>query len=308
MRAVLLECAYRPTPTIKSGRAYPEPPDWLVEAIITAVRQRQAGENVEVFKTLVASGKVPALRDFLAENPSALDATSRGLYDAQALSLLQLLIELPQGRASLAAYAQDFPRGDGGNPAGHLLAHFPTLAGSEQSLGKWWALSLARLASSDRFHGASPEETERQLAALLTIEVLQKDTARKFEIGQFAEYLKIPASRAALRNRILDLAALSTGAHALFRPVIAEYEQILAQIERGKIKDVPKQLASAATYRAMILSRLGDINDYLNWIEATQTPTESGAFKSTPSALPASPKRADAISKYLDAMEKAFND
>lgn len=313
VRAVLLELAYRQMPAIKSGHAYPEPPEWLVTAIIGAMRQRgEPGVNADVFKTLVAGGKVPELRDFLSEKPAGLDSTSRALYEAQSLSLLQLLIELPQGRASLATYVRDFPRADPSDPAGNLIAHFPALAGSEQSLGKWWALSLARFASTDRFHGMSADETEKQLAALLTFVVMQKDEKKTFTIDQYGEYLKIPASREVLKNRILDLAALATGGHALFRPILVEYEQILVQIGRGKTRDLPKRLAAAAHYRELILTRLGDINDYLNWMEATQMPSVSDAFKeavkSPAKTAPATPKRDDGITLYMDSMEREFGE
>jgi hypothetical protein len=308
VRALLLEYAYRQTPAIKSGRAYAEPPVWLVEAIVQAMRPREPGENADVFKALVAGGKIPSLHDFFAENPADLDSTSRELYQAHALSLLQLLVELPQGRASLAAFVRDIPRGDNGDAVANVIAHFSALAGSEQSLEKWWALSLVRFAGSDRFHGMTAEETEKQLAALLTLELTVKDEKKKFTVDQFKEYLKVPASREVLKSRVFDLAALSGGAHALFRPIIVEYEQILAELARGKTKEVPKKLATASTYREMILTRLGDINDYLNWMEATQMPSQSGAFKLAEKADDSQPKRNDGITKYLDAMEREFGE
>src|SRR5438874_13687155 len=104
--------------------------------MVMAMRHREPGENADLFKTLVAGGKVPSLREFLSEKPSGMDSTSRALYEANALTLLQLLCELPQGRASLAAYARDVPFGDNSDPVATLIAHFPSLAGSEQSLGK----------------------------------------------------------------------------------------------------------------------------------------------------------------------------
>ena len=49
------------------------------------------------------------------------------------------------------------------------------------------------------------------------------------------------------------------------------------------------------------------INDYLNWHEATQAKTASGAFaeymKAAELAADREPRRRDRISVYLDAME-----
>ena len=44
-----------------------------------------------------------------------------------------------------------------------LAAQFPTLAGSSQSLAKWWALQIARFATSDKWQGMSIAETAQVL-------------------------------------------------------------------------------------------------------------------------------------------------
>jgi len=53
-----------------------------------------------------------------------------------------------------------------------------------------------------------------------------------------------------------------------------------------------------------------EIDDYMNWFEATQSKTRSGAFadylKAVQGRNEARPRRRDALSVYLDAMEEQF--
>jgi hypothetical protein len=54
---------------------------------------------------------------------------------------------------------------------------------------------------------------------------------------------------------------------------------------------------------------MNKIDDYLNWFEATQSRTKSGAFANYLNAVEqqgAAPHRHDAISVYLDALAEQF--
>ena len=59
-----------------------------------------------------------------------------------------------------------------------------------------------------------------------------------------------------------------------------------------------------------VIARMSEIDDYLNWFEATQLQTESGLFENvretaTDTAVTIH-HRKDAFSNYLDAMESQF--
>ena len=107
-----------------------------------------------------------------------------------------------------------------------LKKDFPSLGEGGASLQKWWTLNLARLAASDRYRGLSLAETDKQLAALLEIElpIDKAGTKKKFPIADFAQYIKLPAARAALASAAQAILALGAQANALLRPVIAEYD------------------------------------------------------------------------------------
>ena len=66
-----------------------------------------------------------------------------------------------------------------------------------------------------------------------------------------------------------------------------------------------------ASYRQVIERQENEIDDYLNWYEATKAKTMSGAFsqllETAKAADEAQPRRRDPISVYLDSMEMESN-
>ena len=310
VRAVLLEYAYREA-GVKGGTAYREAPWWIIDGIVQLIRQRETGTNADLFKRLLETNKLPPLADFLADNPDGLGATARAMDEALAACLLQLLASQPNGRAGLAQLVRDWPQGNG-DPVALLRKRFPALAADEASLQKWWTLNLARFAAADRYRGLSADETEKELAALLAIEIpAGKDGAVKtFAPGDFAQYLKLPASRPVLAERHLLVVALSARASALYRPVLAEYEQAFALLARGKTGGVRERLDRIEQYRSSVLRRTAEIADYLNWFEGTQIGGKSNAFDSylkTANEVSAQEqKRHDPIARYLDELEHEY--
>ena len=73
-------------------------------------------------------------------------------------------------------------------------------------------------------------------------------------------------------------AALLQQGHPLLRPVVLEYQGILDDLARGKTRHLDEALAEAENYRTIVVERIGAIEDYLNWFEATQIPSQSGDF------------------------------
>lgn len=316
VRALLLEYAYRAQPSlIRSGVRYADPPEWLVEGVVEMFRTRESGCDAEIFKTLVSRGKAPALAEFLAMDFDKLDATSRQLFTACALNLVQLLVELPDGRTSLGKFVRGW-RGARDQTIDGLIKHFPMLGLTSQSLEKWWSLSLARLSASKRHEGLSLQETEQRLAPLLTFEIPvpggndnATEEKRSFSIEQFEEYKKFPASRAALARMSAGLIALDLEASSLFRPVLAEYQQIATDLSRGKTRRIKERLTAVTLFREKLAHRLEEISDYLNWFEATQNTSKSGSFDdyiktANAISLPSAPQREDAITQYISRLER----
>jgi Tfp pilus assembly protein FimT len=68
------------------------------------------------------------------------------------------------------------------------------------------------------------------------------------------------------------------------------------------------RLARTEALRTKISARMSEIDDYMNWCEATKAKTQSGKFADYLSAAEQQnemrPRRHDALSIYLDALEE----
>jgi hypothetical protein len=305
IRAVLLEYAYHDQPAaVRGGETFSEPPWWLIDGALQIIQKSDRGVDPEVFKRIIDTNKLPPLAQFLTGKPEGFGgSTMRAIDQACALCFVQALIDQPGGKQNLARFLQHLPAGNP-DPVAALTRDFPTLA-SEQSLQKWWTLNLARFSAVDRYEGLSPEETEGELEALLLFELPIGKTGEKktFGVNDFDEYLKLPASRAALLGSGGGLIALSTRANALYRTVIADYEEIFTLLAKGKTHGLKDRLNRAERYREAVLKRTSDVADFMNWFEATKMDGHNATFDGYLKAaneLNTPPKRDDPISKYLD--------
>lgn len=308
VRAILIGLEYRGRHAVKAGAVCVEPPQWLVEGLTACLRSQERDVDAVVYKTLLKNNRLPAIQDFLNQNTNGMNPVSLKLYQACSMSLFQLLADLPEGRAGLAAYLRDLPLGEP-SASTTLMKHFPALGGSEQNLEKWWALSMARFSASDRYKGLLPEETERRLVELLnfTIPSGKKGEVKNFAIEDFKEFVKLPEAPPVLANAGMKLQDLAAQASPLFRPVVGEYHAIVTELQRGKIKRTTERLKTVAKYREMVLLRMDQIADYLNWFEATQMVNRSNSFddymRTAREISSEPPKRDDPISRYLDRVE-----
>lgn len=308
IRAVLLEYMYRHG--LKPGATYAEPPWWIIDGAMQLFRQRESGTEPQFFRTLIETNKLPPIAAFLAEKPDELGPTALAVDRSLAMCLVQLLTEQPDGRRHLASFVRHWAEGDDDAVAA-LGREFPALAGGAPILQKWWTLNLAHFAAADRTQALTAEETDRRIAALLEFEIPRKDgPAQRFIATDFAEYLKLPASRQVLATQRASLVTLSARANVLLRPVLTEYDECFALLARGKTRGIRDRLERAARLRMAVTRRAGDIADYLNWFEATQMGSRSRAFdnylKTANEISDQNAKRRDPIARYLDEIEREY--
>ena len=314
IRAILLELAYREHPP-EIGVSCQEPPSWLVEGLAQNIQVRAAGSapSAAIFRQLIETGRLPQIRDFLNNNVTVMDPTSLAIYGSCAGSLVDLLADAPGGKAGLVALLKGLAKSDN-DPVAQLLKHFPMLGDSETELEKWWTLGLARHSASDSHLALSVPETNARLAPLLRFPVVtdeKKKTSAEFDLADFKTFRKLPGAKAALVKQSAGLVGLLNQAHPLLRPVVLEYQRIVNELAAGKTRRIEEALRDAASYRALILERMDKIDDYLNWYEATQMPQQSGAFEDFMQGAKAMekwtpPKRNDAISNYIDQLQREF--
>jgi len=79
----------------------------------------------------------------------------------------------------------------------------------------------------------------------------------------------------------------------------------------GKRTGLRKRLARLTATRTKLVARMDQVDDYMNWFEATQPTPTSGAFADylkTAAKPETERRRRDAISVYLDSVELQVQD
>jgi hypothetical protein len=300
LRALLLEMSYRTLPSLPAGEVYNPPPDWLVDGILSF--DDLSPELSDALES--ASTQPPSLSNFLTLHPALLDSQSRTLYRACAGALLRTLLAPEGGRARLVQYIADWPHATP-DAIGELHTHFPFLGKNEAEMESNWKVSLTRLANDQRFALFSFNDTSEQLD-----ECLHQNIGREKDVSLALEEA-VRAARGKIDKRAVHtlgqrLILLSAHAHPLLRTIVTDYKNAAEAFGRGRSRGLVKRLAATAELRKRVAARMSEVDDYMNWFEATQSQTPSGTFRDYMRAAErneASPRRHDPLSVYLDAME-----
>ncbi|MDQ3313020.1 MAG: hypothetical protein M3505_00030 [Verrucomicrobiota bacterium] len=307
LRAVFLEISYRNQWDIAPGVAYVEPPDWLLEGALALEGGRDLARIAGGLNAAAVSGNISSLEDFLRQNPALLESPLRVVYRAYSAALLVTLAEMPGAKQNLARLLADLPRAES-DPAAALRSHFSALGKDAEETERIWTASVTRLAASEHYRLLDCGETERQLGQVLHLQVRKADRApTDYTLEEFPAFVHLTAAKNAFRDIAEELLLLSGRANPLYRPVLTEYQRIIGLLARGKTNRISERLAKARGAREQINRRMGGIEDYMNWFEATQARSTSGAFHDYFQAAELATKqkrhRRDPISVYLDALE-----
>lgn len=308
-RALSLEFAYRDI-SLKAGKSVQQPPAWLLDAFAEEASAKKEGLNTDVYQHLTQTGAPPKFEAFIKLNPERMDPTSRAIYRAQSLALLRALLEQPQGGKNLGTYLAALP-GSSATNARTFYESFPQLEGDSGLLAKIWTLSLARLSASNRIQPLSVEETEKRLAQILDI-TAPADPKKPDEIKQsgaaaFPQIARSETGRFILRQKQEQLMNLEIRSHPFYRPVVEEYRIIVSELALKPKKNVDKRIAKNGELRTLVLKRCTEINDYVNWFEATQVDTASNKFENSLNLGKGDPletERSDSITRYLDKIDR----
>ena len=304
LRAILLEMIYRDEGDLVPGTTLVEPPDWLVEGALalTPGRERDA-----LAKALSTTDKGKSLAEFLGQRFDLLDSAGRMLYRAYSVALVQLFLDQSGGRARLARYIGHLSHASN-DPVADLKACFPQL---REDLEKKWRSTVARLSGHQTYQLLTFAESERRLDELLQIKVSDgshnRGRPKPANFSELAGRKLSPEEKSAVNEMSQALLFVVGTAHPVLRPVTREYQQIAALLTRGKRRGIAKRLAHLEVTRKELAARMGEIDDYLNWFEATQVESQSGAFddylKAANQSEVSAPRRRDPLSVYLDALE-----
>jgi hypothetical protein len=304
LRAVLLEMIYRRQSDLVPGTSTVQSPDWLLEGVLALMPNRERGPLIQALATI---DKRKSLEEFLGQRFGLLDSAGRLLYRAYAVALVQLLLEQGGGGAFLARYVANLSHMSN-DPVEDLKTSFPEL---RQDLEKKWRASMARLSNYETYKLLSFGQSERRLDELLEIKVQKgaRDSAKPgtVNLGELARRKPSANEKVAINQMSQDLLLFVGASHPILRPVAREYQQIAALIVRGKRRGIEKRLSRLEVTRKQLAARMGEIDDYMNWFEATQMERGSDAFNGYLRAASESEistsKRRDPLSVYLDALE-----
>src|SRR5437868_8455089 len=302
LRAVLLEMSYRSLPSLPAGTPYIAPPDWLLDGILAL-----DNESPEIFDGLdTAATNPPTLKDFLTQHPTLLDTQSRALYCACASGLLRMLLEHDSGRAQLARYIADLPRSST-DVVADFQSHFSWLGSDSAAMEKTWRQNIARVASERRFALLTFTATSEQLDECLLTNVAQdRNKKNSLTLDETVRTSRPNIDTVSAKKLGERLMLLTTRAHPLLRPIVVDYQLAAESVARKKRNGLAKRLANSKALREKIAARMNEVDDFMNWFQATQAKTASGAFRDYLHASAnndAIPRRRDALSVYLDALE-----
>jgi hypothetical protein len=307
LRAVLLEMIYRDEADLVPGTALVEPPDWLLEGVLASAPGR---EREALMQALSTTDKGKSLEEFLGQRFDLLDSAGRMLYRAYSVALVQLLLDEGGGPARLARYIASLSHASN-DPVADLKTWFPKL---REELEKKWRSTVARLRGHQAYQLLTFAESERSLDELLQIKISDASrdpgTQKPVNLSELARRKASPDEKAAVNKMSQVLLLLVVTAHPVMRPVAREYQQIATLLARGKRRGVAKRLSHLDITRKELAARMGDIDDYMNWFEATQMERQSGAFndylKAANQSQVSAPRRRDPLSVYLDALADHF--
>lgn len=304
LRAILLEMIYRKQPHITTGAVLVEPPDWLIDGALALSPGR---DRAPLTEAVVSTDRPLSLEKFLRQHPASFDSTARTLYRAYAFALVQMLLEGKSGGAQLAKYI-DRLSDSSNDPLTDLKAQFPSLGDDAE---KSWQLALNRLKSLQTFRLLTFAESERRLDELLRVKISDpKQPEKLVGLEELAQHKLSASQKMTLDQLKRDLMSLVPQTNPVLRPIGREYQQIVELLVRGKRRGVQKRLSRLEEIRQQLAARMTEIDDYLNWFEATQMNRGSGNFvgylKAVDQSQAPAPRRHDPLSVYVDALEDQF--
>jgi hypothetical protein len=304
LRAILLEMIYRKQSHIAAGTVIVEPPDWLLDGVLALAPGRDRGDQMQA---LAAADKPLPLEKFLRQRPELLDSAGRALYRAYSFALVQMLSDGRDGPARLAKYISDLSDASD-EPLGNLKAPFPVLVSDAE---RSWQSTLDRLRNFQISQLLTFAESERRLDELLRVKISQTNKPTRIAaLDEFAQRKISPGEKMALSQLNRNLLVFVAQANPVLRPIVREYQQITALLARGKRRAIAKRLSRLDVTHKQLAARMSEIDDYMNWFEATQMNKGSGYFsdylKAVNQSQLAPPNRRDPLSVYVDALEDQF--
>lgn len=347
LNLLLFEHILKQAGNVEGVRGSLQIPDWIRAGVMGAIKYRaEASRRDSLYRAIFQSGQMLNIDDILRGRPEGGTAVAAALYEASAAGLMTTLLDQRDGIERMKALLRDLLKFDGTDYA-LLKKHFPDLERSNNSLEKWWALQIASLAEPTMLDILSIGESEAYLQKALMVnlvEVTGGDEKPKkkrhlpllgfvkkknenepadgrgnleeeyvtYELEDFEHFLKRDDIAQIVTQNEMKLMSLNFRSFPLYRPLIREYQVILETLKKGKSRGVAEKLEELSALRIELLKMARDTEDYLHLYEATTPEERSGVFddymKLYEKLRVQKPQRKDAISIYLDKLNKEWDE
>jgi len=154
-------------------------------------------------------------------------------------------------------------------------------------------------------------QSEQRLGELLLVKLSDVNKPVKvIRLNELTQHKTSKNEKMALSQLSHDLLLFAVQANPALRPVVREYQQIATLLARNKRRGIVKRLVRLDDTREKLTARMRDIDDYMNWFEATQMKHSSGNFtdylKTVDQSQLLAPRRRDPLSVYIDAVADQF--
>ncbi|MEM1085585.1 MAG: hypothetical protein AAGI48_15850 [Verrucomicrobiota bacterium] len=292
-------------------------PVWLVEGLREAEKWRAGRGDRKIYEGVFRQEgmfSTDEILDMREAGYERLDGASRVAFRALSGALVMALLEQPRGVDAFRNFCSEVAGHDGEMPI-LMRQHFPELNLSEQSLAKWWELTLAKLADAPLTEVLGIAETEKLLLEALVIRYRdERGLMRNEPVERWRGILLDEESDrfAAIRPAQDSLNRLSYRCFPSYRPLLLEYQHaMLDWADFRKLDDLDETLRELAENRELMASRARRARDYMDFMEIAGATELSGNFddyirlidelKERPR-----PQREDPVSNYLDTLDKAY--
>lgn len=288
---------------------------WLIDGLREANAWRVKTTDRRLYETLFRHGGVFELNDLFAVDEARhdeMDAATRAAFRVSSGAMVMALLEQPEGRAAFLKFLGEAATYEGEMPA-LLRKYFSGLNLSETSLTKWWALQLASKGAAPATDVLSVPETDKQLTEALKLQFRNEGGGvEEKPISAWRELAGQDETKRLYAVRVMEeaLIRLSYRCFPSYRPMILEYQSILASLAKNRTGKVERQFAALEETRAVMLGRAKHGSDFMDWFQITRARETSGEFDDylrLKERLKTRPlRRSDPLSAYLDRMDDIF--
>ena len=290
-------------------------PEWLITGVQQAILWKSGKADRRMYRNLFDRAEMMSPEEIISiRNASKLDASSREVYDVSCGVLIMCLVSREGGPAQLRELVAESVLTES-TPVEMLSSHFHELGIDEGMLYRWWALQLADMAEVPATEMLTPVETEQQLREVITILNYDKETrtSRPVSLDNAYAVVEVPDWRAQMKPLSERLVELSVHAFPGYRPIILEYQRLVAEMLAGATPDEVQSILGPVreAREAYVITSLR-ARDYLDWYEITHLgkAAAKASFDSYREAMQMlrkdSPGPDTHMSRYLEDIEALY--